>query len=79
MLPAFSRGDLGSRLYLRVVLGVRSDPTPEEPAVYFRGESAIVQPDAHRPVLADFLEVKRRVTWILDEYLEVGFCELLNV
>src|SRR6266567_8372899 len=45
-----------------VVFGMRADPKPGDPVLHVNAESTIMKPNAHGRILADSLELKRRVT-----------------
>ena len=57
------------RLWLNflIVIGMCADPLPEERPISDKlSDRAVIQPDAHRPVLVpDLLEVQRRMESIL--------------
>ena len=59
-----------------VILGMRSNPEPNEAVGRLCGERAVAGTDASRPVWADFLELKRRVAVVFLEMFVGSICNL---
>lgn len=55
-----------------VVLGVAANPHPDKKVgTVFHGQRAIMQPNTHGPIIAEFLELQRWMTRILLEQFEI--------
>jgi hypothetical protein len=48
-----------------VIVGMRSNPEPQDIALVFHGHCPVVEADTDGPETTDLLEVQRRMTWIL--------------
>jgi hypothetical protein len=57
---------------------MRPDPTPQNAVLELLPKSAVIAADTNGPVAPSFLEMKRWVTRIGFEQLEVGSSKFLN-
>jgi succinylarginine dihydrolase len=69
------------RLFVQqsIVLGVRADPDPSQIVGIFNCQRSVVQANANRPELTNFLEVQRRVPRICAKQFVAAIGELLNL
>src|SRR5712691_371913 len=72
----FWRGSLCDNL---VVLGMRSDPKPAHVTLNLDSKRSVMRAHAHRPELADLLEVERRVPGIRFEKFVVLVGQITDI